>query len=81
MHPCLGQGGEQAEEEGASGSLCEQSLLHRQQNPSCRGEAAAFPTDNLMTLVHFHQPNLEDTVGICASGSQRLKAATESNYR
>lgn len=50
---------------GISGAVCgNKAGCSRQQNPSCRGEAAAFPTDNLMTLAHFHQPNLEHAVGI-----------------
>lgn len=62
--PSLGGGRGEQGGGGIRGSLCEQSRCSRQQNPSCRGEAAAFPTDNLMTLAHFHQPNLEHTVGI-----------------
>lgn len=54
-----------AEEGGESGAVCgNKAGCRRQQNPSCGGEAAAFPTDNLMTLAHFHQPNLEHAVGI-----------------
>lgn len=60
-----------------AGAVCVNKAGCSRQNPSCRGEAAAFPTDNLMTLAHFHQPNLEHTVGIGASGFP----ATESNYR
>lgn len=62
--------GKEAEEEagvggGQSGAVCvNKAGCSRQQKPSCRGEAAAFPTDNLMTLAHFHQPNLEHAVGI-----------------
>lgn len=59
----VGRGG--GGEEGESGAVCvNKAGCSRQQNPSCRGEAAAFPTDNLMTLAHFHQPNLEHAVGI-----------------
>lgn len=75
LHPSLllrmredGEAGEEGGRGGGGGtikgSVREQSRLQRQQNPSCRGEAAAFPTDNLMTLAHFHQPNLEHAVGI-----------------
>ena len=71
-HPLWGWGGggggerrEEEEEEEQSGAVCvNKAGCSRQQNPSCRGEAAAFPTDNLMTLAHFHQPNLEHAVGI-----------------
>lgn len=68
--PCLGAGrwgrrSTEVEEEGEPGAVCvNKACCSRQQNPSCRGEAAAFPTDNLMTLAHFHQPNLEHAVGI-----------------
>lgn len=59
-----GGGGGEGREGKSRGSLCEQAGCSEQQNPSCRGEAAAFPTGNLMTLAHFHQPNLEHAVGI-----------------